>query len=422
MAVPRSAWMVSWPGEMFCLAQVSLDQPCGEAGALAVGDHPADHVAAEDVEDHVQVEVGPLDRALELGDVPGPDLVRLRGQRARAWRSDGCRSWSRRSRTSLRVGQDPVHRPRRAEVGVLLEQRGVDLGRRCVAEALGVQRVEDRLAFVRVKRARAVSSAAAAWAPWRASAGASGRARPGRRPGLSHSGAVGTSPGRPRRSPTSVVLFVGSGFSGGSPGSRHFFLDFDDHLGLLQLPLQPRVLLLQLLHPRIHGLGLRVRACALEARPTPPAPAADATSTAVRSTAPRAAATRPARRAALHASACLRIFSRYSALKRRRFGFATTSGSGARPASAETPVALRAPSVSAASFISETDPTASRSMHPSLPAPTLISQRQLSHRLLARGVRGEELLQSKVLRSEDREVHFRRPALDRAPAVVPIRR
>jgi hypothetical protein len=43
---------------------------------LAVGDHPADDVAAEDVEDDVQVEVRPLDRSEELCDVPRPDLIR----------------------------------------------------------------------------------------------------------------------------------------------------------------------------------------------------------------------------------------------------------------------------------------------------------------------------------------------------------
>ena len=39
-------------------------------------DHPADDVAAEDVEDDVEVEVGPLHRAQQFRDVPRPDLVR----------------------------------------------------------------------------------------------------------------------------------------------------------------------------------------------------------------------------------------------------------------------------------------------------------------------------------------------------------
>ena len=40
-----------------------VDELLGQRGALAMGDHPADDVAAEDVEDDVQVEVGPLRRA-----------------------------------------------------------------------------------------------------------------------------------------------------------------------------------------------------------------------------------------------------------------------------------------------------------------------------------------------------------------------
>ena len=56
------------------------DQLLGQLGALALGDHPADDVAAEDVEDHVEVEAGPLGRPLELGDVPRPDLVGRDGQ------------------------------------------------------------------------------------------------------------------------------------------------------------------------------------------------------------------------------------------------------------------------------------------------------------------------------------------------------
>ena len=49
----------------------ALGQPC----ALMRREHPADNVTAEDVEDHVQIEVGPLDRAEQLGNVPAPDFV-----------------------------------------------------------------------------------------------------------------------------------------------------------------------------------------------------------------------------------------------------------------------------------------------------------------------------------------------------------
>ena len=51
------------------------DQALREGCAFVTREHPAHHVAAEDVEDHVQVKVGPLGRTQELRDVPGPDLV-----------------------------------------------------------------------------------------------------------------------------------------------------------------------------------------------------------------------------------------------------------------------------------------------------------------------------------------------------------
>jgi len=50
------------------------DQLLGELGGLARSDRPADDVAAEDVEDHVEVEAGPLGRPLQLRDVPRPTM------------------------------------------------------------------------------------------------------------------------------------------------------------------------------------------------------------------------------------------------------------------------------------------------------------------------------------------------------------
>jgi hypothetical protein len=75
IAGPRSAWMVSWSG-----AAIS---PLAKGGTLVAAQHPADDVAAEDVEQHVEVVVGPLDRAEELGDVPAPDLVGPGGEQLR---------------------------------------------------------------------------------------------------------------------------------------------------------------------------------------------------------------------------------------------------------------------------------------------------------------------------------------------------
>ena len=59
------------------------DQLLGQLSRLGFGDHPADHVTAEDVKNHVQVVVDALAGATELGNVPTPHLVRAGGQQLR---------------------------------------------------------------------------------------------------------------------------------------------------------------------------------------------------------------------------------------------------------------------------------------------------------------------------------------------------
>ena len=129
--------MVSWSRPTPCLATVSVISRFGELGPLGPGQHPAHDVAAEDVEDHVEVVVGPLLGAVQLGDVPhhtvrrGGDelglLVRGVGGLAAAF-------------THLVVlVEDPVHGGDRAQVDALVEQLGVDGGRGLVDELVGVE-------------------------------------------------------------------------------------------------------------------------------------------------------------------------------------------------------------------------------------------------------------------------------------------
>ena len=68
---------------MICFSQVSSMSLLGQCGAFARRHHPADHVAAEDVEDDVEVEVGPLGGTAQFGDVPAPQLVGRGGQQLR---------------------------------------------------------------------------------------------------------------------------------------------------------------------------------------------------------------------------------------------------------------------------------------------------------------------------------------------------
>ena len=51
-------------------------------------------------------------------------------------------------------GEHAIHRARGAEVGLLVEQRGMNLGGRLVDEPRAVQHVEDRLAFGGTQRPR----------------------------------------------------------------------------------------------------------------------------------------------------------------------------------------------------------------------------------------------------------------------------
>ena len=56
-------------------------QAFGQFRTLPVGDHPADYMKAEDIQDHIQIEVGPLSRPEQLRNVPTPELVRAGGQK-----------------------------------------------------------------------------------------------------------------------------------------------------------------------------------------------------------------------------------------------------------------------------------------------------------------------------------------------------
>ena len=57
-----------------------VDQRAGEPRVLGTSHQPPHDVAAEDVDEHVEVEVLPLERAPEARDVARPHPVRRRGQ------------------------------------------------------------------------------------------------------------------------------------------------------------------------------------------------------------------------------------------------------------------------------------------------------------------------------------------------------
>ena len=146
------------------------DELLGQDGGLAGGDHPADDVAAVDVQDHVQVVVGPFRRAVQLGDVPGVDLVRPGGDQLGL---DGGGVGGLRAPLAAFAGlaQHPVVGGHRAEVGALVQQRRPDFVRGQVSEPAAVQRVQDRLPLGRGQRPRLDPVARAGPGPASAAAG-----------------------------------------------------------------------------------------------------------------------------------------------------------------------------------------------------------------------------------------------------------
>ena len=103
-------------------------------------------IAAEDVEQDVEVEVGPRLRSEQPGDVPRPDLV---GRRGEEFGFGVVRMAELIAPFSDRLfgGQEAVHGAFRAQVPAFVEQCGDDLARGAVEEARGGEHVQDALAL-----------------------------------------------------------------------------------------------------------------------------------------------------------------------------------------------------------------------------------------------------------------------------------
>src|SRR3954466_1048522 len=149
MGPPRSAWRVSWPGGTACFSRVSSNSALNRVG---IGDAPADDPAAEDVENDVQIEVGPFRRSHQLRNVPRPDLIRSFGQQF-GFRIDGMAQLIAAFADFVVVVQDPIQGPDRAVVDALVEQGGIDFGRSQIGKARLAQSVEHCLSFFGRQRA-----------------------------------------------------------------------------------------------------------------------------------------------------------------------------------------------------------------------------------------------------------------------------
>ena len=120
---------------------------CGEMLGFPAGQHPSHDVAAVDVEDHVEVVVGPLRRSEQLRDVPRPDLIGSRGHQLRF----GIRGMSElvASFADSHVGvEDTVHRSDGTEICAMIQQFRVGFGWCLVGERLTVEDVQNAFSFV----------------------------------------------------------------------------------------------------------------------------------------------------------------------------------------------------------------------------------------------------------------------------------
>src|SRR5258708_31608278 len=123
-----------------------LEQRGEQCGAFLVGDTPADDASAENVDDDVEIEIGPFGWSHQLGDVPRPDFVGRLRQQLRLF-IDWMPQLLAPLSDFLTSCQDAVHGADRAMVDALVEQASVDLGGGLIGEARRMQKVPHGLTF-----------------------------------------------------------------------------------------------------------------------------------------------------------------------------------------------------------------------------------------------------------------------------------
>src|SRR4051812_1445211 len=91
--------------------------------------------AAEDVENDVEIEVGPFGRSRQLCYIPGPNLIGALGEEQFGLGVDRVPQLIAAFADFIVVIEEAVHGADRAEVDALVEQGGVDLRRGEIGEA-----------------------------------------------------------------------------------------------------------------------------------------------------------------------------------------------------------------------------------------------------------------------------------------------
>ncbi len=123
-----------------------LNQTAGEDGVFPVRHHPTHDVAAEDVEQDVEVEIRPLLRSQQLRNIPRPALIRPRGHK---FGFAVLRVLALVAPLSYRLGrsQDPIHGALGAQVCAVIKQGSHHFSGRAVNEALRGEHFNNVLAL-----------------------------------------------------------------------------------------------------------------------------------------------------------------------------------------------------------------------------------------------------------------------------------
>jgi hypothetical protein len=112
-----------------------------------VGHHPAHDITAVDVEDHVEIKVGPLHGSFELRYVPAPRFVGRLRKDLRLCVPGTIHLPSPLFQFTLCL-KDPVHGAHRTEVALLVEKGRVYFPGRLVDKTIRMQQIEHLTAFL----------------------------------------------------------------------------------------------------------------------------------------------------------------------------------------------------------------------------------------------------------------------------------
>src|SRR5258708_11833117 len=106
-----------------------VEQRPEQRGGFRVRDTPAHDPATEDVEDHIEIEVTPLRRTHQFGDVPGPDFVWALRQKFRLLISRMAQLPAALADLAAPV-EDPVNGADRTMIDAFIKESGVYFRRR----------------------------------------------------------------------------------------------------------------------------------------------------------------------------------------------------------------------------------------------------------------------------------------------------